>query len=116
MSDAGQMRRRLERRLLDNPFDRRVGAIARRSTRAVGDRNKGRRQRLEPSDAGPELLLGFVGLGRRELERDPYGRRIVDQIAQAHAASACDLAGERASQILTVSFPAPDAMVSLTLD
>ena len=50
-------------------LDGRVGALARRTAGAVGDRHEVRPQRREPLDGLPERALHLVGLRREELER-----------------------------------------------
>jgi len=69
-ADAGEMRRRLERRLAANAGHGRMGALARRAAGAVGHRDEARRQPFEPLDRLPELLLHLIRLGRKELEGD----------------------------------------------
>src|SRR5262249_15394177 len=113
MSDTSQMRGRLQRRLFDDALDGGVRALACRSARAVSYRDKGRCKRLKPADATPEELLGFVGFGRRGLERNRDGVWVGDEVAKGQAASARLPAPASASQSFTVSFPAPEAIASL---
>src|SRR5581483_8242211 len=54
----------------ENPLHRRVGALACRPARAVGDRDEVRPQRREPLDRLPQRALHLVALRREELERD----------------------------------------------
>ena len=51
--DAGQMRGRFEPGFLADPPHRRVGALAGRTAGSVSNRDKARRQRLEPLDDRP---------------------------------------------------------------
>ena len=74
-ADAGQVRRRLQRRFPTDANDRRVGAFAGRSTGAVGHRDVCRLQRRETLDAGPECLFHLRRLRRKEFERNLHVSR-----------------------------------------
>ena len=69
-ADAGQMRRGRQRGFLEDPLDRRVGALSGRSAGAVGDRDEARLQRLEGLDRLPQRLLHLLRLRREEFEAD----------------------------------------------
>src|SRR5579862_282740 len=103
MADAGEMRGGLERRLVDDALDCGVGALARAAAGAVGDGDKGRLERLQAFDCLPQRLFRFVGLGRREFERDVKRARVGDEVFEAHAALAFLLLALSASQSFTVS-------------
>ena len=68
--DAGQMRRRHKRGLVEHALDGRVRALAGRAAGAVGHRHEMRRQRRKPLDRVPKRTLHLFGLRRKELERD----------------------------------------------
>ena len=68
--DAGQMRGRRQRGLGQDAPHRGVRALARRAAGAIGHRDEIRRERREPRDRLPEILLHLLGLRRKELERD----------------------------------------------
>ena len=72
--DAGQVRGGLQGRLLQHPQHGAVGAVAGRAAGAIGHRDEGRVQRLQPADRLPQALLGLRRLGRRELEGDARAR------------------------------------------
>ena len=69
-ADAGQMRRRLHRRLAHEAFKQRMGAFAGRPSGAVGHRDEGGVQRLEPGRRLPQIRLHLGVFGREELKRD----------------------------------------------
>ena len=67
--DAGQMRRRHQRGLVEHALHGRVRAFAGRTAGAIGHRHEMRMQRREPLDRVPERTLHLLGLGRKEFER-----------------------------------------------
>ena len=67
--DAGEMRGRLEMRLLQDAGDGGVSALAGRTAGAVGHRDESRIERLEPADGAPQRLLHRLRSRREELER-----------------------------------------------
>jgi hypothetical protein len=68
-ADAGQVRGRLQRGLVEDPLDGAVGALAGRAPGAVGHRDEGRVQRGQTGDRLPQALFHLLGLRRKELER-----------------------------------------------
>ena len=68
--NARQVRRRRELGLLEDPLDRRVGALSGRTAGPVSNRDKARMQRLESLDRLPQVLLHLLGLRREEFEAD----------------------------------------------
>ena len=67
--------------------DRRVGALARRAAGAVGDRDEGRVERLEPPRRLPQVRLHLRRLRREELERDADRRARPARAGRAWRAS-----------------------------
>src|SRR5437868_2400699 len=53
-TDAGEVGRRSQRRLLEDAFDGGVGALASRAAGAIGDRDEPRLQGSESLDRGPQ--------------------------------------------------------------
>src|SRR5512135_700201 len=113
MSDAGQMGCRLEAGFVDDALDRGVGSLAGRAAGAIGDRDERRRQGLKPADRLPQIGLGLGRFRRLEFEGDFDSALVGDEIVEAHAASARDLASDWASQSFTVSLFLPAAIASL---
>ena len=68
------MRRRHQTGLLHDARHRCVGAQPRGAARPVGDGDEAWPQRLQPADAGPELLLQRLGLRWEEFERQQRRR------------------------------------------
>jgi hypothetical protein len=68
--DAGEMRSRHQRGFADEPPHRRMRALARRTTRAIGHRDEIGTERCKPADRLPETLFHLIGLRREELERN----------------------------------------------
>ena len=69
-ADAGQMRGRQQRGLAEDAGDGGMGALAGRSAGAIGHRDEIRRERRQPVDGLPQVLLHLLGLRREELEGD----------------------------------------------
>ena len=100
-ADAGQVRRRHQPGLAHNSRHGGVGARLGAAAGAIGHRHEARPQRLQPADAGPELLLQRLGLRRQELEGQqrrrmvrvsaPAGRQ---SGARSASAPACAAGGE----------------------
>ena len=80
---AGQVRRRGQRGLLQDAGDDGMGARLGGAAGTVGDRDETRRQRLQPADAGPELLFQRLGAGREELEGKRRGGRLASRAGRA---------------------------------
>jgi len=68
--DAGEMRGRSQFGFTENPRDGRMGALAGRAARAVGDGDEIRIERRQPGDDVPQAALHLFRLRRKELERD----------------------------------------------
>ncbi len=68
--DAGQMRRRRQRRLVQDALDGGMGALAGGAAGAIGHRDEIRAQRRKPRHRLPQRLLHLLRLGRKEFERD----------------------------------------------
>ncbi len=66
--NAGQVRGRLELGLAQDARHGRVGALARRAARPIGDRDVAWIERLQPPYRAPQRLLHRRRLGREELE------------------------------------------------
>src|SRR6478735_8913231 len=64
------MRGRSEVRLLENPLDRGVRALAGRPAGAIGHRQEARTQGLQCFDRLPERVSHLLGLGWEEFEAD----------------------------------------------
>src|SRR6185312_16790874 len=69
-ADAGEMRGRLDRGLIQYARNSRVGAFARLAAGAISDRYERGTQRLKTLNRGPEDLLHHLGLRREEFERN----------------------------------------------
>src|SRR4029079_5135787 len=118
--NAGEMRRRLQLRLFQDAGDRGVGALAGGTTRAIGDGNIARPQRLEPPDGAPQRLLDGVRARVKERERH-VDVAVAEEAAlavrsgQHHAANSTEVrfflsretAGFKPTQSETVSFSGP---------
>jgi hypothetical protein len=68
--DASEMGRGRHVAFGRDALDDRVRALARRSARAVGDRNEAGPQRRQALERGPQLLVHLFVLGREEFETD----------------------------------------------
>ena len=119
--DTGQVGRRRQGRFRQDPLHRPVRALAGRTAGAIGDRDELGRQRGQTGHGLPQIGLGLVGLGRKELERHARPRRILPRPGHgpqrrqqqgtglgqtagiAHANFSAATAGRAAVQIETVS-------------
>ena len=86
--DAGQMRGRLQRRLVADAADGRMGPLAGRAAGAVGHRDEARRQRFKPLDHLPQPQFHLGGPRRREFEGDTRrtGIEIANRVGGEQAA------------------------------
>jgi len=73
-ANAGQMRGRQKPGFRQNAGDGRMGALAGRPSRAIGNGHEAGRERCETLDGVPQIALHLLGLRREEFERD--GRRL----------------------------------------
>ena len=62
--NAGHVRGRRQRRLVEDALDGACRALARRTAGAVGDRYKCRRERLQATDRSPQRHLALLGFRR----------------------------------------------------